>query len=119
MFKKKQKKNKNPQQATHRDIYWSPEYEEFPCDSQQPSHKNDLLCQMQQHCNLHTHNPGNDGGITINDSWLYHIISLRVHGGSNYVWRVKSDISIHIKQDVLITFTYKDDNLFFIFYFGI
>lgn len=46
------------QQATHQDIYWNPGYGAFLYDSQQPSHKNDLLCQMQQGCNLHTHNPG-------------------------------------------------------------
>jgi hypothetical protein len=60
------------QQATHQDIYWNPGYGAFPYDSQQPSHKNDLLCQMQQGCNLHTHNPGTEGRIRINDSWLYH-----------------------------------------------
>lgn len=67
-----QEKEKNEmQQVAHQDIYWSPEYEEFLCDSQQPSHKNDLLRQMQQDCNLHTHNPGKEGRTKISDSWLY------------------------------------------------
>lgn len=44
----------------------------FPYDSQQPSHKNDLLCQTQQDYNLHTHNPDNEDRIKINYGLLYH-----------------------------------------------
>lgn len=55
------------QQVAHQDIYWSPEYEVFLYDSQQPSHKNDLLCQTQQDYNLHTRNPDDEDIIKI---WL-------------------------------------------------
>lgn len=48
---------------THLDIYCNPKYEGFLYDSQQPFHRNDLLYQKQQDCNLRIHNPVNSDNV--------------------------------------------------------